>query len=186
MSDPKYPEYNGVLRFDDENVVEVGLEPDTENIKVKLNGTEVSGGGGAALPDVTDADNGMVLEVVDGVWSAAVLEHPIKIIDVVVDENMEPSTDVTYSDIVGYINKGIYVICRLSSSDVASPDILYLPLTEYVPTIHGEITVMGQLVFRYDTVGYGMGSSKVFMIDDGTPNTLTYIQNTYHYVTDIS
>lgn len=52
MSDPKYPEYNGVLRFDDENVVEVGLEPDTENIKVKLNGTEVSGGGGAGGDEV--------------------------------------------------------------------------------------------------------------------------------------
>lgn len=71
MADPKYPEYNGVLRFDDDNVVEVGLQPDTENITVKLNGTEISGGGGAGLPEVDSSDNGDVLTVVEGEWTNA-------------------------------------------------------------------------------------------------------------------
>lgn len=71
MADPKYPEYNGVLRFDDDNLVEVGLQPDTENITVKLNGTEISGGGGAGLPEVDSSDNGDVLTVVEGEWTNA-------------------------------------------------------------------------------------------------------------------
>lgn len=70
MSDPKYPEYSGVVRFDDDNIVEVGLEPDTENITVKLNGTEVSGGG-SGLPEVDSSDNGDVLTVVEGAWTNA-------------------------------------------------------------------------------------------------------------------
>lgn len=44
MSDPKNPKYEGTLRFDDDNIVEVGLEPDTENISVMLNGSEITGG----------------------------------------------------------------------------------------------------------------------------------------------
>lgn len=44
MSDPKYTQYEGTLRFDDDNIVNVGLEPDTENISVRLNGVEVTGG----------------------------------------------------------------------------------------------------------------------------------------------
>lgn len=182
MSDPKYPEYNGVLRFDDENVVEVGLEPDTENIKVKLNGTEVSGGGGAALPDVTDADNGMVLEVVDGVWSAAVLDHPIKIIDVVVDDNMEPSTDVTFSNIVGYINEGMYVLCRISYAEYDSSPMFYIPLTDYTPTDQ----MMGELVFTSNYVNNAGGFSRTLTINDGAPNTLAYHELTYHYAPGIS
>ena len=71
MADPKYPEYNGVLRFDDDNLVEVGLQPDTENITVKLNGVEISGGGGAGLPEVDSSDNGDVLTVVEGEWTNA-------------------------------------------------------------------------------------------------------------------
>ena len=71
MADPKYPEYNGVLRFDDDNLVEVGLQPDTENITVKLNGVEISGGGGAGLPEVDSSDNGDVLTVVEGAWTNA-------------------------------------------------------------------------------------------------------------------
>ena len=45
MSDPKYTQHEGTLRFDDDNIVDVGLEPDTENISVRLNGVEVTGGG---------------------------------------------------------------------------------------------------------------------------------------------
>lgn len=71
MADPKYPEYNGVLRFDDDNLVEVGLQPDTENITVKLNGVEIPGGGGAGLPEVDSSDNGDVLTVVEGEWANA-------------------------------------------------------------------------------------------------------------------
>ena len=45
MSDPKYTQYEGTLRFDDGNIVDLSLEPDSENISVKLNGVEVTGGG---------------------------------------------------------------------------------------------------------------------------------------------
>lgn len=45
MSDPKYNKYNGTVRFDDDNIVDIDLEPDTENIRVLLNGSEVTGGG---------------------------------------------------------------------------------------------------------------------------------------------
>lgn len=69
MSDPKYNTYSGTVRFDDDNIVDIDLQPDTENITVKLNGTEISGG--AELPDVTAADNGKVLTVVEGDWAAA-------------------------------------------------------------------------------------------------------------------
>lgn len=45
MSDPKYNKYAGTVRFDDDNVVDIDLQPDTENIHVLLNGSEVTGGG---------------------------------------------------------------------------------------------------------------------------------------------
>ena len=69
MSDPKYNTYAGELRFDDDNIVDVNLEPDTENITVRLNGVEISGG--SELPEVTSSDNGDVLMVVEGVWAKA-------------------------------------------------------------------------------------------------------------------
>ena len=69
MSDPKYNTYAGELRFDDDNIVDVNLEPDTRNITVLLNGEEVTGG--AELPEVTSSDNGDVLMVVEGVWAKA-------------------------------------------------------------------------------------------------------------------
>lgn len=49
MSDPKYNKYEGTLRFDDDNIVKVSLEPDSENISVLLNGSEVTGGGSEAF-----------------------------------------------------------------------------------------------------------------------------------------
>lgn len=45
MSDPKYNKYEGTVRFDDDNIVDIDLQPDTENISVRLNGNEVTGGG---------------------------------------------------------------------------------------------------------------------------------------------
>lgn len=69
MSDPTYEVYSGTMRFDDDNIVDVNLEPDTENINVRLNGTEVTIG--AELPAVTAADNGDVLTVVEGAWAKA-------------------------------------------------------------------------------------------------------------------
>lgn len=44
MSDPKYNKYTGTVRFDDDNIVDIDLQPDTENIRVLLNGSEVTGG----------------------------------------------------------------------------------------------------------------------------------------------
>lgn len=49
MSDPKYNKYEGTLRFDDDNIVDVSLEPDSENISVLLNGSEVTGCGSEAF-----------------------------------------------------------------------------------------------------------------------------------------
>ncbi len=58
MSDPKYTQYEGTLRFDDDNIVEVGLEPDTENISVRLNGNEMTGGGEVFYVDFSIVDPG--------------------------------------------------------------------------------------------------------------------------------
>lgn len=69
MSDPKYNKYAGTVRFDDDNIVDIDLQPDTENITVKLNGEEVTGGSG--LPEVDSSDNGDVLTVVSGEWTNA-------------------------------------------------------------------------------------------------------------------
>lgn len=46
MSDPKYNKYAGTVRFDDDNIVDIDLQPDTENITVKLNGSPISSGSG--------------------------------------------------------------------------------------------------------------------------------------------
>lgn len=74
MSDPKYNVYAGELRFDDDNIVDVNLQPDTENITVRLNGEEITGG--SELPDVDSGDNGKVLTVVSGEWAAAAPATP--------------------------------------------------------------------------------------------------------------
>lgn len=74
MSDPKYNTYAGELRFDDDNIVDVNLQPDTENITVRLNGAEITGG--SELPEVDSEDNGKVLTVVSGEWAAATPATP--------------------------------------------------------------------------------------------------------------
>lgn len=74
MSDPKYNQYKGTVRFDDDNIVDIDLQPDTENITVLLNGEEVTGG--SDLPEVDSGDNGKVLTVVSGEWAAATPATP--------------------------------------------------------------------------------------------------------------
>lgn len=74
MSDPKYNKYAGTVRFDDDNIVDIDLQPDTENITVRLNGSEVTGG--SELPEVDSEDNGKVLTVVTGEWAAATPAAP--------------------------------------------------------------------------------------------------------------
>lgn len=51
------------------NVADITLIPDM----VKAIAAHISGGGAAELPTVTTADNGKVLTVVEGEWSAAAL-----------------------------------------------------------------------------------------------------------------
>ena len=53
MSDPKYNNYAGTVRFDDDNIVDIDLQPDTENITVKLNGSPISNGGDQIIFNVT-------------------------------------------------------------------------------------------------------------------------------------
>lgn len=51
------------------NVADITLIPDM----IKAIAAHISGGGVAELPSVTTADNGKVLTVVEGEWSAAAL-----------------------------------------------------------------------------------------------------------------
>lgn len=51
------------------NVADITLTPDM----IKAIAAHISGGGAAELPNVTVADNGKVLTVVEGEWSAAAL-----------------------------------------------------------------------------------------------------------------
>lgn len=51
------------------NVADITLIPDM----IKAIAAHISGGGAAELPTVTTADNGKVLTVVEGEWSAAAL-----------------------------------------------------------------------------------------------------------------
>lgn len=104
MSDPKYNTYAGELRFDDDNIVDVNLEPDTENITVRLNGEEITGG--SELPEVDSGDNGKVLTVVSGEWAKA---DQRKNIDVIIAYDPDPdhrsiTVNKTISQIVSEAN----------------------------------------------------------------------------------
>lgn len=57
-----------VHRKDKEELYETAFNKDQKIILDDI------GGGGSALPDVTSADNGMVLTVVDGVWDKASID----------------------------------------------------------------------------------------------------------------
>ena len=127
MSDPKYNTYAGELRFDDDNIVDVNLEPDTENITVLLNGEEVTGG--SELPEVDSEDNGKVLTLVS----------EIKIIPVTVtyDDQTDQftiNTLITYTDIAGWIQAGYYPVAVCNMSDTPN-NYYYMYPANYSPQL---------------------------------------------------
>lgn len=104
MSDPKYNKYAGTVRFDDDNIVDIELQPDTENITVKLNGSEVTGGSG--LPEVDSSDNGDVLTVVSGEWTNAAPASggsDVMIITITLDRTTDPFT-VSFDKTAAQVN----------------------------------------------------------------------------------
>lgn len=117
MSDPKYNTYAGELRFDDDNIVDVNLEPDTENITVLLNGEEVTG----------------------GAWAKATLVSEIKIIPVTVtyDDQTDQftiNTLITYTDIAGWIQAGYYPVAVCNMSDTPN-NYYYMYPANYSPQL---------------------------------------------------
>lgn len=73
------------------------LEVDEGDVIKEENGrwnSGVGGGGGSDLPDVTDADNGKVLAVVDGGWGASALP----------DGNLPPVTSADNGKVLGVVD----------------------------------------------------------------------------------
>ena len=194
MSDPKYNVYAGELRFDDDNIVDINLEPDTENITVRLNGEEITGGSG--LPAVTSDDNGDVLTVVEGVWAKA--DPPTELpavsgadngnvltvvegswakaapADEIVYIPVEASWDDTYDEWLGtstYTTAQVLALASAGKRMVVALTFEQDPLdpgddiTNYVPLFSINAT-SGAATFT--AVQFGNGSWNVMMVEFGT------------------
>lgn len=175
MSDPKYNKYAGTVRFDDDNIVDIDLEPDTENITVKLNGTEISGGGDAGLPEVDSSDNGDVLTVVEGVWAKAAPASQFVIVEGIYNSETSAVTlNKTFAEISSLIESKIPVFLWMHTefydelSDYDEDMITFGPLTRFISATED--------VYTYSLLFYRNNS--VFSFDTDSVNGYP----TYQYV----
>ena len=166
MSDPKYNTYAGELRFDDDNIVDVNLEPDTENITVRLNGEEVTGGSG--LPEVTSSDNGDVLTVVEGVWAKANPAVEIFLATITFSNDGLPvvaTLNKTWKEVSDAVQAGKVALARYTNAD----DPFYMIITDFIRVVYDPSHTYGDYTYAVSTTEYIMGTEN----ENGYPSNAT-------------